>query len=98
MGRSKREKPNPKKDQLWMGYDDFGYEVFRVLYANGTSDWDYVEPNVFYFMEAWHAKESRMNPCWQPKKRMPMEERIRLMKAYDKEEGRKTLFLGNIGP
>ena len=84
----KRERPDPKRPQLWYGYGTYG-DRLRILYPDGRSEWS----GSFY---EWKWQD---RPCWQRSIALDdtsFASRVRAMKAYDKEYGRKTLFLGNI--
>lgn len=89
------EKPDPKRPQLWMGYYDKApddpWERFRILYTDGKTEW--ITVGLFEDGDDWERL-----PCWhrcQPIMKS-FKKRVRLMKKYDEQHGRKTMFLGNL--
>lgn len=88
------EKPNPKRPQLWMGYyedwPNYGNERFRILYPDGKTEW--IDQRSLLGGYGWYNY-----PCWLVLLEIKsFKTRVRLMKEYDKDCGRKTMFLGNI--
>jgi hypothetical protein len=97
------ERPNPKRPQLWMGTDYLQIvERFRILYPDGRTGW-HLSGSIACCDEWGDSKDwdkekdgEPSTPCWQPRKRMPLRERIKLMRKYDKERGAETIFLMNM--
>lgn len=88
------EKPDPKRPQLWMGYDEYwqgeARERFRILYPDGKSEW-------ITHYDLGSGCNWNDHPCWHyPWKIKSFKTRVRRMKEYDKACGRKTMFLGNL--
>ena len=67
------------------------YYRIRIVYPQGGSDW--MSSQGILFNEP--ARPRKKCCCWD-KLRMNFKKRIAAMHAYDRKEGRKTMFLGNI--
>ena len=67
-----------------------------MLYPDGISDFDACDGITFF---RWQKNPSIiLRPCWHGGRRFitSFEERVKLMKEYDKEHGFETIFLGNV--
>lgn len=82
------------KSQIWvrvskdfcMPENDFDTRI-RIIFPNGTAEWD--NGNIY------HNWLSGL-PCWHPGTKITQKEAIKLMKAYDRLCGWKTVKIGEI--
>lgn len=95
--KKKDSKPHTRTPQVWGGYCIITGELerIRMLYPDGQSDWT---ASIRWLFDA----DVINTPCWQYEDGLEVtymksfKKRIALMKAYDKRQGRKTIFLGNV--
>lgn len=101
----KSQRPNPKRPQLWMGYcceEAHSYDdQFRIIYPDGTVAWRLAGrlAGLSQTERPWRRSGSKFasepKHCWH-KIDMTQKNAVVAMRAYDKKQGRKTIFLGNI--
>lgn len=94
MPKRKDPKPHNRTPQVWGAYSKINGELrrIRMLYPDGRTDWDGSD------MDIWaYETELRRSPCWQGIRSIKsFAKRIALMRKYDRENCRKTVFLGNV--